>query len=90
MNTRHKKQTKTNATENRICKKKILARIPNQRIRETVQVKEILIDRFEKRQLIWYGHMKRMVTNGLPQRIWKWKPNKRKKEEDLGKIGTQA
>lgn len=35
-----------------------------------MQIMESLTDKIEKKLLIYYGHMRRMNINGLPQQIW--------------------
>ena len=45
-----------------------------------MQVETSLTDEIETKQLKWYGHMRRMNGERLPQKVWKWKPTQRRKK----------
>jgi hypothetical protein len=65
----------------RSARKSRLERIKNEHIKETVGVKEKpdIIDIIEKKRLQWFGHVKRMQEERLPQLIMEWIPEKRKR-----------
>lgn len=63
----------------RCCKKTLLDHERNERIREIMQVETSLINTIERKQLLWYGHMRRMNQDRIPQKIWKWSPANRRK-----------
>lgn len=76
-------KSKINATEmmywRRCCKTTILDRVRNDEIRNKMGVDTTLTDSIEKKQLMWYGHMRRLGQERLPQKIWRWKPENRRK-----------
>jgi hypothetical protein len=58
----------------------------NEYIREKMDAPNAILDEITQKQLIWYGHVKRMD----PTLLLTWKPERRKKEavpEELGKMG---
>ncbi|KAJ8980538.1 hypothetical protein NQ317_008336 [Molorchus minor] len=44
---------------------------------------------FNMKQLLWYGHMRRMEQDRIPQMIWKWRPANRRKKEDQERVGKK-
>lgn len=54
-------------------------KIRNEVIRKKMDIKKSIIDFIEGKQLLWYGHTKRMSKERLPQKIMEWEPTGRKK-----------
>ena len=54
-------------------------KIRNEQIREMINVKHAVVDEIERRQLIWFGHVKRMGGERLPKRIMEWLPPEKRK-----------
>ena len=65
----------------RSARKSRIERIKNEHIKEIMGVKEKsdIIDIIEKKRLQWYGHVKRMQEERLPQLIMEWIPGERRK-----------
>ena len=38
-----------------------------------------ITDNIEKKQLQWYGHMRRMNNARIPLKIWNWRPQRNRK-----------
>ncbi|KAK7794664.1 hypothetical protein R5R35_003782 [Gryllus longicercus] len=62
----------------RCCKHSLLDKIRNDEIRNKMKVQTTLNDTIEMRQLKWYGHMRRLKSDRLPQKVWEWIPNRRR------------
>jgi hypothetical protein len=56
-----------------------LDRKTNEYIREKMEVPYTILDEITRKQLIWYGHVKRMNPKRLPKIMINWKPEGRKK-----------
>lgn len=63
----------------RSCRESRREKIRNEQIRETTNVKHAVVDKIERRQLIWFGHVKRMGGERLPNRIMEWLPPEKRK-----------
>jgi hypothetical protein len=69
-----------------------MERIKNEHIREIMAVKG-KPDIIEKKQLQWFGHVKRMAEERIPKLIMEWIPLERRKRGRLRKTwmeGVQA
>lgn len=55
--------------------------VTNKRIREMMSVECTIMDNIEKRQLIWFGYVRRMAEKRLPKIVMDWIPPERKKRE---------
>lgn len=53
--------------------------IRNDEIRQRTKVTETVIDRIEYKQLMWYGHVKRMENERWPRRIMEYIPSNRRR-----------
>ncbi|PSN33847.1 hypothetical protein C0J52_24246 [Blattella germanica] len=64
----------------RSCSDSRLERNRNHNISERMQVSSInIMDIIEGRRLTWYGHLRRMSTDGWPLKIYNLIPPRRKK-----------
>lgn len=57
----------------------LLDHVRNDRIREMMGVETSLTDNIEMKQLLWYGHLRRMPDGRLPMKAWSWVPPRRRK-----------
>lgn len=64
----------------RSCGISRLDRIRNEDIKERMDVQESIIDVIEQKQLLWYGHLRRMPDTRWPQRIYEWVPWQKRKQ----------
>lgn len=71
----------------RSCRVSRRDRIRNDRIREIMGTEQTIIDDIQKKQLIWFGYMKRM--DRLPKVAMEWIPQRGKKGEDLEEHGER-
>lgn len=62
----------------RSCRKSRLERVRNTEIREMMDKEQTVADEIERRQLVWFGHAKRM-ENRWPKRVLEWIPPERRK-----------
>ncbi|XP_045460891.1 uncharacterized protein LOC123671210 [Harmonia axyridis] len=51
-----------------------LERARNERIRETMGVKQTIVEEVRVKQLKWYGHVQRMTPKRLPKQLLDWVP----------------
>lgn len=76
-------QHRINAVEmafwRRSCGVTLFDHIRNEEIRERVGIEAPLTESIEAKQLLWYGHMRRMPEERLPAKIWRFKPRRRRK-----------
>mgnify|MGYP005985278163 FL=1 len=56
-----------------------LQRIPNEEIRYRMKANETVLERIERRELKWFGHLTRMPDDRWPKRLFKWVPPGRRK-----------
>lgn len=63
----------------RSCRISRLDRVRNTKIKELIGLKENIVQEAGKRQLIWYGHVKRMADHRLPKITLDWVPPERRK-----------
>lgn len=63
----------------RSCGRSKLERIRNDVIRMQMQMDRHIHEHIEKRQLTWFGHVKRMNVNRWPRKILEWTPLERRK-----------
>ena len=49
----------------RSCRVLRLEYIPNTTIRDRMNIENDIIDRIDRKRLIWYGHLKRIVDDGI-------------------------
>lgn len=54
-----------------------LERVRNEEIRNIMSAQETIIDRIEKRSLVWFGHLLRMEDSRWPKRVLSWQPQGR-------------
>ena len=80
----NKLKGKLNATEmmywRRCCKTTLLDKVRNEEIRNKMDVQRTFVENIERKQLLWYGHMRRMPEERLPQKVWRWQPKNRRKK----------
>ena len=43
-----------------------------------MQAEQSVLDRIQRRQLKWYGHLLRMEDSRWPKKIYQWKPHRRR------------
>ena len=46
---------------------------------ENMDARDMILDDITRKQLIWHGHVERMVPTRLPKIMFHWKPEGRKK-----------
>lgn len=63
----------------RSARRSRLERIRNDRIREVMNVNHTIIDDIRAKQLIWYGHMRRMTDERIPIKVFQWTLKGRRK-----------
>lgn len=63
----------------RSCRISRLDRVPNTTIKQLIGLRETIIQEAERRQLIWYGHVRRMADHRLPKVTLDWIPLERRK-----------
>ena len=56
-----------------------LQKIPNTIIRNKMQAEQSILDRIQRRQLKWYGHLLRIEDSRWPKKIYKWTPHGRRR-----------
>ena len=63
------------------ARKSRMERIKNEHIKEIMGVKKKpdIVDIIERKRLQWYGHVKRMQDERLPNLIMEWIPGERRK-----------
>ena len=57
----------------------ITKKIPNTTIRSKMQAEQSILDRMQRRQLKWYGHLLRMEDSRWPKKIYQWTPHSRRR-----------
>ena len=79
-----KNKKKVEATEMDAIRRSLrvsrLDRVRNEDLRERMGMKGTVVDDIEKRQLTWYGHVRRMPDERLPKQVWDWVPKERRKK----------
>lgn len=55
-------------------------RIRYEKIRRWMNEEETVMEEIERRNLVWYGHVRRMEPQRWPQRLWKWTPPPEKRK----------
>lgn len=63
----------------RSCRISRTERIRNEIIRQNIGIEKDIIDEVEKKQLIWFGHTKRMGQHRWPRKILEWTPPEKRK-----------
>ena len=63
----------------RSCRISRLEHVRNEVIRERAKVVKSIIDDIDKKQLTWFGHVKRMEERRWPRKILDWGPPERRK-----------
>lgn len=63
----------------RSCRRSRLEMVRNTEIREMMDKKHNITDEIERRQLVWFGHTKRMDENRWPRKVLEWIPPERRK-----------
>jgi hypothetical protein len=53
-------------------------RIKNVTIRKQIGLEETIVKEIAQNQLIWYGHVQRMVEGRLPKIALKWTPKQKR------------
>ena len=56
-----------------------LQKIPNTAIRTKMQAEQSILDRIQRRQLKWYGHLLRMEDSRWSKKIYQWTPHGRRR-----------
>ena len=56
-----------------------LQKIPNTAIRNKMQAEQSILDRIQRKQLKWYGHLLRMEGSCWPKKIYQWTPHGRRR-----------
>ena len=62
-----------------------LEKVRNIEIRRQMNYQESIIDYIQRKQLSWYGHVKRMDDSRIPRRLLDWVPEGRRRR---GRPGT--
>jgi hypothetical protein len=78
-NMRNRLSTVENGYWRRCCRLTLRDRVTNVRIREMMGIEDSLIDNIEKKQLHWYGHMRRMNNARIPLKVWNWSPQRNRR-----------
>lgn len=63
----------------RSCRISRMDRVSNETIRERMGNRETINEYIDKKQLIWFGHVKRMPEDRLPRMVLEWTPTERRK-----------
>ena len=63
----------------RSCRVSRIEHIRNEEIRRRMNQQESVVETIESRQLLWYGHVKRMSEARWPKFIMEWTPQERRK-----------
>ena len=63
----------------RSCRRSKLDRVRNETIRAEMNIDRTIIDEIERRQLTWFGHVKRLEDDRWPCKILEWIPPVRRK-----------
>ena len=63
-----------------------LQKIPNTAIRNKLQAEQSILDRIQRRQLKWYGHLLRMEDSRWPKKIYQWTPHGRRRRGRLQQL----
>lgn len=58
----------------------MFVKIRNEELKRQINLQEDILDKNEKKQLIYYGHAQRMNTVGLPKQALEWAPPERIKQ----------
>ena len=74
-------------TLRRVCGISIRDRIRNEVINEKKKIRERVDEEIQRRYLISYGHVKRMVENRIPRMAKQYKSTCKKKREDQEEHG---
>ena len=59
---------------NRSTRTSRLERVRNEEIRNIMSATETVINRIERRSLVWFGHILRMEDLRWPKQVFIWKP----------------
>ena len=54
-------------------------RIRNERVREIMGVEKDIVHDIRSKQLVWYGHVRRMADDRLPKQVFDWVPPGRRR-----------
>ena len=54
-------------------------RVRNERVRGIMGVEEDIVHDIKTRQLVWYGHVRRMADSRLPRKVFDWVPPGRRR-----------
>ena len=54
-------------------------------IRNEMQAEQSILDRIQRRQLKWFGHLFRMEDSRWPKKIYQWTPHGRRRRGRLQK-----
>lgn len=63
----------------RSCRVSRRDRVRNERIKQLMGVEDTIIEDIERKQLTWYGHVKRMTDTRLPKQTMEYVPLERRK-----------
>ncbi|CAG9839552.1 unnamed protein product, partial [Diabrotica balteata] len=63
----------------RSCGRSKLERVRSDQIRDEMKMERNINDDIERKQLIWFGHVKRMPEYKWPRRVLEWIPPERRK-----------
>ena len=66
-----------------------LQKIRNTAIRNKMQAEQSILDRIQRRQLKWYGHLLRMEDSCWPKKIYQWTPVGEEEEDRNYHGGTR-
>ena len=55
-----------------------LERVRNEEIRNIMSATETVINRIERRSLVWFGHLLRMEDSRWPKQMFIWKKSRKK------------
>ena len=63
----------------RSAKKSKLEHTTNKEIRNIMDAEESIIERIEKKEIRWLGHVLRMDEDRWPKQLYQWKPDRKRK-----------
>ena len=78
-NMKNRIKTLENGFWRRCCRLTLADRVTNEKIRDMMDIDTTITDNIEKKQLQWYGHMRRMNNARIPLKIWNWRPQRNRK-----------
>ena len=63
----------------RSCRLRRVDRVRNETIRNMMGVERDIVDKVQRKQLVWYGHTCRMDEERIPNRVLQWTPPEKRR-----------